>query len=62
LKQTDITPKLVSSTGKKYIREKKETDKLLEIWDTIAKVAKSENMCPARMSRCVKNKNVINNY
>jgi hypothetical protein len=34
----------------------------LATWDTIAKAAESENMCAAKMSRCVKNKNIINDY
>jgi hypothetical protein len=62
LKQIDIKPKLISSTGKKVYKREKETDVLLATWDTIAKAAESENMCAAKMSRYVKNKNIINDY
>jgi hypothetical protein len=34
----------------------------LATWDTIAKAAESENMCAAKMSRYIKNKNIINDY
>ena len=62
LKQTDIKPKLISSTGKKVFKREKETNALLSTWDTIAKAAEAENMSTAKMSRCVKNKNIINDY
>jgi very-short-patch-repair endonuclease len=62
LKQPDIKPKLISSTGKKVFKREKETNALLATWDTIAKAAESENMSTAKMSRCVKNKNIINDY
>ena len=62
LKQTDIKPKLISSTGKKVFKRENETNALLSTWDTIAKAAESENMSTAKMSRCVKNKNIINDY
>ena len=62
LKQTDIKPKLISSTGKKVFKRENETNALLATWDTIAKAAESENMSTAKMSRCVKNKNIINDY
>jgi hypothetical protein len=62
LKQTDIKPKLVSSTGKKVYKREMESNILLASWDTIAKAAESENMCSAKMSRYVKNKNIINDY
>ena len=58
----DIKPKLISSTGKKVYKREKETDILLATWDTIAQAAESENMCAAKMSRYVKNKNIINDY
>jgi uncharacterized protein YabN with tetrapyrrole methylase and pyrophosphatase domain len=62
IKQTDIKPKLISSTGKKVFKREKETNTLLATWDTIAKAAECENMSTAKMSRCVKNKNIINDY
>ena len=62
LKQTDIKPKLISSTGKKVFKREQETHILLATWDTIAKAAEAENMSTAKMSRCVKNKNIINDY
>ena len=62
IKQTDIKPKLISSTGKKVFKREKETNTLLATWDTIAKAAEGENMSTAKMSRCVKNKNIINDY
>ena len=58
----DIKPKLISSTGKKVFKREQETRTLLATWDTIAKAAEAENMSTAKMSRCVKNKNIINDY
>ena len=40
----------------------KRTNTLLATWDTIAKASEAENMSTAKMSRCVKNKNIINDY
>jgi hypothetical protein len=34
----------------------------LATWDTIVKASEAENMSAAKMSRCVKNKNTINDY
>jgi very-short-patch-repair endonuclease len=62
LKQTDIKPKLISSTGKKVFKREKETNTLLATWDTIVKASEAENISTAKMSRCVKNKNIINDY
>ena len=63
LKQSDIKPKLISSTGKKVFKREKETNVLLATWDTIVKASEAENMSAAKMSRYVKNKNIINdNY
>jgi len=62
LKQCEIKPKLISSTGKKVFKREKETNALLATWDTIAKASEAENMSSAKMSRCVKNKNIINDY
>ena len=38
------------------------TDILLGTWDTIAKAAKAEDISTAKMSRCVKNKTIIDDY
>ena len=62
LKQSDIKPKLISSTGKKVFKREKETNVLLATWDTIVKASEAENMSAAKMSRCVKNKNIVNDY
>ena len=62
LKQNDYKPKLISSTGKKVYKREKETSQLLSTWDSIAKAAESEGVSPAKMSRCVKNKIIINDY
>jgi hypothetical protein len=62
LKQNDLKPKLISSTGKKVAKRECTTNMVLATWDTIVKAALAENMCAAKMSRCVKNKNIINDY
>ena len=62
LKKNDYKPKLISSTGKKVYKREKDTDLLLATWDTIAKAAEAESVSTAKMSRCVKNKNIINDY
>jgi hypothetical protein len=62
LKQADLKPKLISSTGKKVYKRENETNALLATWDTIAKASESENMSTSKMSRFVKNKNIINDY
>jgi hypothetical protein len=62
LKQNDYKPKLISSTGKKVYKREKDTNQLLSIWDSIAKAAESEGVSAAKMSRCVKNKIIINDY
>jgi hypothetical protein len=54
--------KISSSTGKKVYKREKDTNELLATWDTIAKAAKMEGVCSAKMSRYIKNKNIINNY
>jgi hypothetical protein len=51
-----------SSTGKKVYKREATTHALLGTWDTIAKAADSENCSAAKMSRCVKNKTVIQDY
>ena len=62
IKQSDIKPKLISSTGKKVFKREKETNVLLATWATIVKASEAENMSAAKMSRYVKNKNIINDY
>jgi len=62
LKQNEYKPKLKSSTGKKVYKREIQTDILLATWDTIAKAAESEGISTAKMSRCVKNKNKIEDY
>jgi hypothetical protein len=62
LKQNNYKPKLISSTGKKVYKREKETNQLLSTWDSIAKAAEYEGISAAKMSRCVKNKIVINDF
>lgn len=54
--------KITSSTGKKVYKREKNTNELLATWDTIAKAAEMEGVCSAKMSRYIKNKNIINDY
>jgi hypothetical protein len=54
--------KISSSTGKKVYKREKDTNELLATWDTIAKAAEMEGVCSAKMSRYIKNKNIINDY
>ena len=62
LKQNEYKPKLISSTGKKVYKREIQTDILLSMWDTISKAAESEGISAAKMSRYVKNKNIIEDY
>ena len=62
LKQQEYKPKLISSTGKKVYKREKDTDQVLATWDTIAKAAEIENISASKMSRYIKNKNIINDY
>lgn len=62
IKKYEYTPKLISSTGKKVYKREDKTDILLATWDTIAKAALSEGISTARMSRCVKNKIIVDDY
>jgi hypothetical protein len=62
LKQNEYKPKLISSTGKKVYKREKDTNQLLSTWDSIAKAAETECISAAKMSRCVKNKIIINDY
>lgn len=52
----------ISTTGKKVYKRQKDTNELLCKWDTIAKAALEEGISTAKMSRCVKNKSLINDY
>ncbi len=54
--------KTKSSTGKKVYKREKITNELLNIWETIANAAEMEGMCPAKMSRYIKNKTIVNDY
>jgi len=54
--------KITSSTGKKVYKRQKDTNELLASWETIAKAAEIEGICSAKMSRYIKNKNIINDY
>jgi hypothetical protein len=62
VKQNEYKPKLISSTGKKVYKRDNETKQLLSSWDSIVKAAEAEGISPAKMSRCVKNKIIINDY
>jgi hypothetical protein len=62
IKQNEYKPKLISSTGKKVYKREGKTDILLATWDTIAKAALSEGISTAKMSRCVKNKIIIDDF
>lgn len=62
LKQSDLKPKLISSTGKQVFKREKGTNQLLATWETILKASEAENMSAAKMSRCVKHNTVINDY
>jgi hypothetical protein len=62
LKQIDYKPNFISTTGKKVYKREEKTHALLATWDTIAKAAISECISTAKMSRCVKNKIIINDY
>jgi len=61
LKQNEHKPK-ISSTGKKVYKRELNTNLLLGTWDSIVKAAETENISPSKMSRFVKNKNIINDY
>ncbi len=62
IKQNEYKPKIISSTGKKVYKREDKTNILLATWDTIVKAAESEGISAAKMSRCVKNKFIINDY
>lgn len=62
LKKPYVQKQIISSTGKKVYKREKTTNELLSTWDTIAKAAEMEGFCSAKMSRYIKNKNIINDY
>ena len=62
LKQNKYKPKLISSTGKKVYKREKDTGYFLATWDSIARAALEEGISAARMSRCIKNRIIINDY
>ena len=58
----NYVPKYTSSTGKKVNKREVDSNQLLGTWESIAKAAESEGISAAKMSRCVKNKTIINDY
>ena len=62
LKQNKYVPKYVSSTGKKVYKKEINTNIILATWESISKAAIIENVSTAKMSRLIKNKNIINDY
>jgi len=62
LKTNNYKPKLISSTGKKVYKREKDTNELLSTFETIAKAALNEGISTAKMSRCVKENKIINNF
>jgi hypothetical protein len=52
----------ISTTGKKVYKKHKDTNELLCMWETIAKAALNEGISTAKMSRCVKNQTIIDDY
>jgi len=51
-----------SSTGKKVFKREISTNELLHTWDTIANAAEMEGICPAKMSRYIKNNTIVQDY
>jgi hypothetical protein len=62
LKQNKYKPNIISTTGKKVYKKEKDTNQLLFTWESISKASVCEGISPAKMSRCVKNKTIINDY
>lgn len=62
MKQNEYKPKYTSSSGKKVYRKEVDTHILLGTWESIVKASVFEGISAASMSRCVKNKTVIDNY
>jgi phage anti-repressor protein len=61
-KYQNVKSNYISTTGKKVYKKHKETNELLCMWETIAKAALNEGISTAKMSRCVKNKTIIDDY
>jgi len=51
-----------STTSKKVYKVDTKTKEIINTWDTIAKASQAEGISTAKMSRCVKNKIIINDY
>jgi hypothetical protein len=62
MKQNEYKTKYTSSCGKKVYKREVETHILLKTWDTIVSASEFEGISKSSMSRCVKNKTVIENY
>jgi hypothetical protein len=62
MKQNEYKTKYTSSSGKKVYKREVETHILLKTWDTIVSASEFEGISKSSMSRCVKNKTVIENY
>jgi hypothetical protein len=62
LKENKYKSNIISSTGKKVYKREKDTNQLLFTWESISKASVCEGISPAKMSRCVKNKTIINDY
>ena len=62
MKEGGYKPKYTSSCGKTVYRKEVGTDILLGTWESIVKASVYEEISAASMSRCVKNKTVIENY
>jgi hypothetical protein len=62
LKQNKYKPNIISTTGKKVYKREKDTNQLLFTWESISKASVCEGISSAKMSRCVKNKTIINDY
>ena len=62
LKSHEIYTKKFSSTAKKVQKREIETDTIIDSWNTVAKAAEAEGISAAKMSRCIKNKTLFENY
>ena len=62
LKSHDNYAKKFSSTAKKVQKRDIETDTIIDSWNTVAKAAEAEGISAAKMSRCIKNKTLFENY
>ena len=62
LKETNYKPTYISSTGKTVYKRERENNQILAKWPSIVKASQSECIPPSKMSRCIKNKTIINDY